>query len=545
VLHIVSFVSIDKERDYDCRANLIVANSSAYITVRSISSYLSILPSGESSSMNAQHLWYNYVIFCVLYSIAHGTVDAVLAFATAELGTTVGSNGGFILYLMYTISALLFAKPALSYLGAKTTVVFGLVAYLFYVASFFLALFLGDRALGTNIFYLSAAVGGLGAGLLWTAQGAYFSINAYLYSTMSKQEESSVVSNFASLFAALYLLFETAFKAIATVIYLAKNKDSSWKVVVFGVYAIAALLSVLAFVLLVSPLTENEVPEAFRKRGHFNKLQQTDTGSDNGDDLPLNIYPGSGISDSTGEATRREAVILNIKKEIFAVTKALSQNRLLQLIIPYQLCFGLSAGFFGYYVNRSIVANNLGDGYIGQFSAIATFSAVLLAWPYAKISEITPVKGKWYVMVLGAIGFTSAGLPLLFYSDASLAKWQFLVPYFILHGAARGAWESTNKAVVAEYFPRESERNAVFASVYFTSGLAGAIGFYCYQYMTRSQMVLLNTIVPVVALVCYHYSYVFHRQAVDSQASMEKMGDVVLSVYSRQSSTDAHEEMML
>jgi len=43
-------------------------------------------------------------------------------------------------------------------------------------------------------------------------------------------------------------------------------------------------------------------------------------------------------------------------------------------------------------------------------------------------------------------------------------------------------WESTNKAVVAEFFPASRDRDAGFAAIYFSSGLAGALGFLCYRW---------------------------------------------------------------
>ena len=121
----------------------------------------------ENDVLTPNKLFWNYLIFCLLYSSAHGTVDAVLAFSSAELGSTNGSNGGFILYIFYTSSALLLAKPVLGLFGPKSSVLFGLVGMLCYVASFFMAL----QSHTTNddtayIFMFGAVFGGIGAGFL-------------------------------------------------------------------------------------------------------------------------------------------------------------------------------------------------------------------------------------------------------------------------------------------------------------------------------------------------------------------------------------------
>jgi hypothetical protein len=42
-------------------------------------------------------LFRNFLIFSITFSVSHGTVDGVLAFATAELGSRYGSYGTIII----------------------------------------------------------------------------------------------------------------------------------------------------------------------------------------------------------------------------------------------------------------------------------------------------------------------------------------------------------------------------------------------------------------------------------------------------------------
>ena len=80
-------------------------------------------------------------------------------------------------------------------------------------------------------------------------------------------------------------------------------------------------------------------------------------------------------------------------------------------------------------------------------------------------------------------------------------------------GAARGVWENTNKSVIAEYFPESSDRQAAFAMVYFSSGLAGAMGYLLFKWMSRSALAWLNIVASCLAIICYHWSYIlFQRQ---------------------------------
>jgi hypothetical protein len=60
---------------------------------------------------------------------------------------------------------------------------------------------------------------------------------------------------------------------------------------------------------------------------------------------------------------------------MLSVMKLLYASKTLRLLVPYQLCFGLSLGFVDAYVNRVLVAGYIGDGYIGALTAISTASA--------------------------------------------------------------------------------------------------------------------------------------------------------------------------
>jgi hypothetical protein len=81
----------------------------------------------------------------------------------------------------------------------------------------------------------------------------------------------------------------------------------------------------------------------------------------------------------------------------------------------------------------------------------------------------------------------------------------------MIHGAARGIWENTNKAVIAEYFSQGEFRDVAYAAVYFSSGLAGAFGYLFFKFMTRNELAMLNIIVAGVAMISFHFSSVLYR----------------------------------
>ena len=88
----------------------------------------------------------------------------------------------------------------------KRALIISLWLYAIYVASYLVAVIWPAAAWPAVLF--GASVGGIGAGLLWTAQGAYFKINAKLYSAASGKSEEVTNGLFASTFSLLYLGLE-------------------------------------------------------------------------------------------------------------------------------------------------------------------------------------------------------------------------------------------------------------------------------------------------------------------------------------------------
>lgn len=492
-----------------------------------------LLGTRNAECVPSSKLFVNFLLFSLFYSITHATVDAVLAFSSAELGGNVGSNAGFTLYIFYTLSAFLFAKPVLGLLGPKHSVIVGLTGLLTYVGCFFLALIFSSASLG--IFVTGAAIGGCGAGVLWTAQGTYYSLNADQYSQQQVVDKPTTLTNFAAIFAAFYLTFEAGFKLLATAIYLlakSSNSENSWRIAVFGMYTAAAFLSVIAFYFFTMTLFDIKsdssaglVVDSSHGELIENALRSAMEGGDKSANNSRGTVNISGTSPettavsqstssstcapSTGEREHNNLFSTNkltwaeAKHDMMAVGRAIFTNKKLCYMIPYQICFGLASGFIVTYVNGVVVTDNIGDGYIGMLSGIAIVVAVLCAGPYAYISNRFKL-GKWIIMLFGGLCFSYAGIAVLAMPNSQLAKWQNIIPYFIIHGAARGVWENTNKSVIADLFPDPETRDTAFATVYFSSGLAGAVGFLLYQFMSGNEMATLNICVSFLAIVAYN-----------------------------------------
>ena len=194
----------------------------------------------RNSTSNRLH--FNFIIFCVLFSIVHATVDAILSFASTELGPQVGSYTSFLLFFSYTLSALFLAKPFLKYFTKKCGVVLGLSGLLIYVIAFLISLLEPQSSL--IIFSVGASVGGITAGILWTSQGSYYSLNATRYAESVSKDDVSAKNSFSSIFAFTYLSFEALVMFLATLIYwLQKHgtiQGNNWKIIVFGMYSVTS-----------------------------------------------------------------------------------------------------------------------------------------------------------------------------------------------------------------------------------------------------------------------------------------------------------------
>jgi hypothetical protein len=323
-------------------------------------------------------------------------------------------------------------------------------------------------------------------------------------------------------FAMCTLGIESIFKMMATSVFLyyafrrSSNVDShgydSWRSIAFGLYTAAAFAATLLFA--------------------CKAIEVNSKTNDNEHDA--NANGNSKLLEDSSAVSR----IIDIDG-MLSVMKLLYASKTLRLLVPYQLCFGLSLGFVDAYVNRVLVAGYIGDGYIGALTAISTASAAAVVMPLAwmankydkdatKHSNQTKVDsgmdGKSRVMFVGGVCFVAGPLLVAILPEASMGNWPFLVFFFVLHGIARGVWESTNKAVVADLFTssevrdpsgthdgsssntskdKDSDLSSAFATIYFTSGMAGSVGFLVNQ--SKLVISLLNTLVSASAVVCFYW----------------------------------------
>lgn len=137
------------------------------------------------SSLIKQFAWCSFLL-----SMGQATVSCTIGLALAELGAGLGSTAIGVTLLFYCTSALLIASSLIKMFGTKQVLISALALYYIFGLCYFVGFswhqsgfFLASKA----VTVLGSICGGIGGGLLWTAQGAYFSAIVSSYSLVTPE----------------------------------------------------------------------------------------------------------------------------------------------------------------------------------------------------------------------------------------------------------------------------------------------------------------------------------------------------------------------
>lgn len=435
----------------------------------------------------AQRTLYNFVLMSILFSANHGCVvgkfinigtskprmldfeqayvvlinltfpvfnpAACLALATARLGSTGAWQSG-ILYLFYTASAILGATWIVKQSGARNAMWLGMALYCVYVGCFWVATrqeSLEDQQVAA---YVGAAIGGLGAGFLWTAQGAYFGQAAEEHAGHLQQAVSTSTASLAGIFAFFYLAEEVLLRSLSTVLV----GVVSWEAI-FGLYTLVTLVSTLAM-----PFVHN--------------------------------YPRSDQSEGNASDTSQ-----SIFYKVTAAGQLLWKDPKMKYMIGLNAVFGFAAAFLNSYVNGQVVPVALEDPNSRYIGALTSWVSAVAAGMSLIFGKIAPSSGKGPILTLGALCFFGVVAPFLIQPDASRYGWASLIFVYTCHGIGRATFEGTLKATFADFFAYEKE--GAFANIILQNGLSGALGYIC-KFLHWGVLAVCLTI---------DSSHIFHRFA--------------------------------
>jgi len=381
----------------------------------------------------------NFSWMSAWFGIAHAVSTIPLVLASGLLAPGVGLEGNGIFYVSTVLGALLLSVPLVSRLGMLRGMEVGIALYVVYTSCFTIALFAtSDVEKQRFFFFVGSCLGGIAASILWTAQGAYLTrcacIRACMVPLDGQGEDAARVresrrleenSSLAGVFATWYLFAEIVAKLGFSA--LAELKVSDGNICV--AYTVVGALS-LIMLARTAPIAEAKEKEA-------------------------------ALNDDITVVARLVGVV-----KLWASPE-------LWLLSFTNVTFGFSAAFMNGYFNSSRAVPILGKQSIAMLSAITVISATLLSRPYALLAASY---GKGASISVGAASF--ATLAALVFFIRSLEGWGWRIAiFYVLMGSGRAVFESTNKAIFADFFPGDVSE-AAFANSYVQMSAATAACFF-------------------------------------------------------------------
>jgi len=400
----------------------------------------------------------SFLIMSVCFAMNLGCVTTVIAYASSDF-RDIGNYSNGTLFGAYCLCALFFGNVVVTYLGYKKALTVGMIQYCIYLCMYMVATFIGPGTVTKGIVLLGAAVGGTASGYLWTAQGAYFGQSAERYARFSGITKEAATGKLSSYFATIFLLFEVCLKVGAAALQLFGG-DSAVKVMYVGFFGIGC----------------------------------------------LSAYGMTRIDDIASET--KEISCDMVQHKASAAFRLLLTRPEMGLLVPFQVTFGFASSFINSYVSGNVTGKVLDSGSIGFFAGTIAGVACLISFLGGLWIKKTGT--KWPMMLLGLCSFAGMAGGFLFYESQEVGG---VVTYpgigvgtlfmiYSLMGIGRGVFESTNKAVIADFFSG-SEQMAAFANGIWTGGGSSALAYFVFPGMGVSEQVWTVVITAFLGIVCY------------------------------------------
>jgi Major Facilitator Superfamily len=332
-------------------------------------------------------------------------------------------------YATYSFSGIAGSTYVVKELGSRNAIMAGMALYCGYVGAFWVATVSTAPDWERLAAGMGAVLGGVGAGFLWTAQGAYFAKASEQYaaaavvaSSSSSSSDTDATAKLASIFAFIYLASEVGLRALSTI--LLGTFNMQWS----SIFAIYALVAAGSTVLMV----------------FVHKFED----------------------DATTTTTT------DVWYKITAAWQLLRHDRKMKLMLGLNAVFGFTSSFLTSYVNGQVVRQVTEEKYVGLLTAWVSCVAGAMSLVFGRMTLIT---GKGPILVIGSLCFLAVAFPFLVWPDVSQWSWLPLIFVYSMHGTGRATFEGTLKATFADYFSYEKE--GAFANIILQNGLSSALGF--------------------------------------------------------------------
>lgn len=399
----------------------------------------------------------NFMVMSASFGLCQACATTPIAFATSLLEPQVGQLGTGLLMLCSMFSSLLLGAPIVNALGAKKSLLLGMSCSASYVLLFALASLRPPGCYKQWVaYFLGCLFYGLGSGVLWTAQGTFFSETSRLIAERDGSSPEIVTAALGGRFASILLTWEIVIKLSASLLQ-GHFLDYTFSEPIIGqspmffAYAALAAATILVQSTVAAPRLEKKTGAS---PGFCEKLQA--------------------------------AFVLWPSPKIWCLGMT-------------NLTFGFSAGYMNGYVNLAFVKKNpsLGCGSLGTMLAL---TCLVAAASSSLLGSLSQRVGKGPVVSLGAAMFAAIPLSVLLHPpDEKNGYWgSWLMLLFVMQGVGRAVYESTNKAVFADFFPGESSAGA-FANCMMQNSFAFFASF-AFQFVLADKSVLAWIVLALALL---------------------------------------------
>ena len=437
----------------------------------------------KQSHDEGQRIVRNFFLMSTMFGANHGTIVSCVSLATARMGS-IGALQAGSMYLFYTLSALLGATYVVRRLGSRNAMIFGMAFYSVYVACFAASLSPPEvrHTVSTShaehdlqtVALVGSALGGIGVGILWVGQGAYFVEAATRHAAVMSQDITISTSYFAGIFGFVLLSFEALLRALSSVLIF----FLSWRAI-FGIYCLISIVTTIGMFLFVVSYPDMEDPKMHSSA--FSKIT--------------------------------------------AALQLLVKDRKMKHMIGMNMLFGFGGAFMNSYINGQVVPAALAD-FDSHFIGVLTSWTALVAGLVSLATAMTSRKA--HVMVAGVACFFLVAFSFLVQPDVTLWNIYGLITIFTLQGIGRASFESTLKAIFADFFPSDSV--GAFSNLILQNGIASSVGYlltyqlicddpsrYCVMYTDGSMhnvftFPLLICISGIIAVLGYWRASVLWRR---------------------------------
>lgn len=441
----------------------------------------------------------NFMLMCLLFGLNHSTFVVMLELSSTIVGVQISGVATGMLFLFLALAVGIFAGPLTVKLGPKVSMIISMGLYTTYVACYAAIVYFlcddgstpqdvdyatcwsGDRdpqsyrasyetfrSVAWACAIVGGAVGGFGAGWLWTGQGAYYVVCSNIYATCTGTKLEEATAKMIGIFGGFYLLTESLIKVFTFLLIKYVEGSRGFQI---DFVCLTALAGVTAFCMCF--VDDVRVP-------------QTEPSNDE-----------SNLTRSRLRAFLAPLMLMYEEPAAFC-------------LLAYNTFYGFALTFVLLWVARYLQAGVLGPSSVILLSMINSVVGGLAMGPFSSLSNhITKINvvqiGTTVILAYLGIyiafahttrykkpcGTLSNGTALIqpdYCNDghamqSDVFNWESAVALNIMSGLSRAIYEGVFKGVWADYFGPLGKVEAAFSCVTFQMSLGSVVSFFLFPHI--------------------------------------------------------------